>query len=92
MTGNPGEQRCYVEAQLGLYEKTCAGWFFWTFRKQWEGEMGWSFRDAVRAGTFPEHVGLRIKGGQHSVAQLDGEQERERRERVRDAEHNTALG
>lgn len=92
LTGSPGEQRRYVEAQLGLYDTTCAGWFFWTFRKQWEGDMGWSFRDAVRGGTFPEHVGLRVLGGRHSVAQMNGEQERERRVRVRDMERDAALG
>jgi predicted ABC-type ATPase len=56
--------------------------------------MGWSFRDAVQGVTFLEHVGLRVKGGQHSIAQIDGEQERERREleKVPDAKRNTDSG
>jgi glucan 1,3-beta-glucosidase len=89
MTGNPGERRRYIEAQLGLYEKTCAGWFFWTFRKQGEGDAGWSFRDAVRAGVFPEFVGLRIRD---SFARMDGEHEQKRREKARDEERDKALG
>lgn len=91
MTGDHGEWRRYIEAQLGLYEMTCAGWFFWTFRKQGEGDAGWSFRDAVRGGEFPQFVGLRVKQ-QYSSAQINGEQERERRERVRDEERDKALG
>lgn len=90
MTGDHGEWRRYIEAQLGLYEMTCAGWFFWTFRKQGEGDAGWSFRDAVRGGEFPQFVGLRVKQ-QYSSAQINGEQERERRERVRDEERDKVL-
>ena len=41
------------EAQLQLYERCCAGWFFWTYKKETRGDTGWSFRDAVDAGVFP---------------------------------------
>jgi glucan 1,3-beta-glucosidase len=40
LTRSPGERSRYVDTQLGLYEKTCLGWFFWTFHKQWEGDEG----------------------------------------------------
>ncbi|KAH9887994.1 glycoside hydrolase [Cubamyces lactineus] len=46
-------KRAYVEAQLQLYERCCAGWFFWTYKKETRGDTGWSFRDAVDAGVFP---------------------------------------
>lgn len=56
-----GARREFVEAQLQLYERYCAGWFFWTYKKEHEGDNGWSFRDAVGAGVFPGFVGLRAQ-------------------------------
>jgi glucan 1,3-beta-glucosidase len=52
-------QREYVEAQLALYERVCAGWFFWTFKKQNPGDSGWGWRDAIATGVFPPWVGMR---------------------------------
>ena len=43
LMGSPGERRRYIDAQLGLYETMCSGWFFWTFRKQQGDDEGWSF-------------------------------------------------
>lgn len=62
LTGKHGEQSEYVRAQLALYEKCCAGWFFWTYKKQWTGDTGWSLRDSVDGGVFPDRVGLQRKG------------------------------
>ncbi|KIJ11716.1 glucan 1,3-beta-glucosidase [Paxillus involutus ATCC 200175] len=53
------ERKRYVAAQLALFERYCAGWFFWTYKKQQAGDQGWSFRDAVEAGVFPNFVGMR---------------------------------
>lgn len=50
------ERRAYIDAQLSLYEKYCAGWYFWTYKKEQEGDKGWSLRDAVGAGVFPNNV------------------------------------
>ncbi|KAL6306461.1 glycoside hydrolase superfamily [Sparassis latifolia] len=65
---NPGSLQCvddenrakreYVEAQIQLYDRYCAGWFFWTYKKEHRGDRGWSLRDAVDAGNFPSSVGL----------------------------------
>ncbi|KAG6813861.1 hypothetical protein H0H92_006268 [Tricholoma furcatifolium] len=63
LTGTPGEQREYIQAQLDLYDRCCAGWFFWTLKKQWAGDTGWSLRDSVAGGVFPDRVGLRKKEG-----------------------------
>jgi len=52
-------KRTFLEAQLALYERECAGWFWWTYKKQWPGDDGWSLRDAVQSGVFPNWVGLR---------------------------------
>ncbi|KAH7920763.1 glycoside hydrolase family 5 protein [Leucogyrophana mollusca] len=49
----------YVQAQLALYEQHCAGWFFWTYKKEQPGDQGWSFRDAVKWGVLPSHFGLK---------------------------------
>ena len=59
---NQGHARSqFIQAQVDLYEQYCAGYFFWTYKKQWEGDRGWSFRDAVRGGVFPKSIGLRPK-------------------------------
>ncbi|KAG6369179.1 glycoside hydrolase superfamily [Boletus reticuloceps] len=55
------ERARYVAAQLALFEQHCAGWFFWTYKKQYRGDQGWSFRDAVEAGVFPDRVGVYLK-------------------------------
>ncbi|TCD69535.1 Glucan 1,3-beta-glucosidase 3 [Steccherinum ochraceum] len=52
-------RRDYIAAQLALYERYCAGYYFWTYKKEHAGDKGWSFRDAVDAGVFPSHVGIR---------------------------------
>ncbi|KAJ3508976.1 hypothetical protein NLJ89_g5465 [Agrocybe chaxingu] len=59
LRGTPGEQRNFVNAQLELFDRTCAGWFFWTYKKQHPGDTGWNFRDSVEAGVFPSFVGAR---------------------------------
>ncbi|KAF9218682.1 glycoside hydrolase [Gyrodon lividus] len=52
------ERKRYIAAQLNLFERHCAGWFFWTYKKQQPGDQGWSFRDAVEADVFPNFVGM----------------------------------
>ncbi|KAG6852880.1 hypothetical protein C0991_008393 [Blastosporella zonata] len=84
LTGKPGEQREYICAQLELYERHCAGWFFWTYKKQWAGDTGWSLRDSVGAGVFPDRVALRRRG-----QILKDEDQRCRK---RDEEKDQALG
>jgi len=58
-SGGWEETKQFIDAQIRLYDKTCAGFFFWTFKKQHPGDFGWSLRDAVGAGTFPDRIGLR---------------------------------
>ncbi|KAI0765919.1 glycoside hydrolase [Trametes elegans] len=55
-------KRGFVDAQLALYERHCAGWFFWTYKKEARGDSGWSFRDAVEAGVFPPEFRRRLAG------------------------------
>ncbi|GLB43151.1 putative glycosyl hydrolase 5 (cellulase A) family protein [Lyophyllum shimeji] len=83
LTGAPEEQKEYVQAQLQLYERSCAGWFFWTYKKQQAGDTGWSLRDAVGGGVFPEWVGMRRT--------REVVRDEERRAKVRDEERDEAL-
>lgn len=55
-----GAKREFVDAQLALFERDCAGWFWWTYKKEHRGDSGWSMRDAVEKGVFPGWVGLRL--------------------------------
>ena len=59
LSGKLNEQKDFINAQLQLFEKSCGGWFFWTYKKQNRGDTGWSFRDAVEAGVFPDFVGIK---------------------------------
>lgn len=52
------ERTKFIQAQLDLFERHCAGWFFWTYKKERSGDLGWSFRDVFDAGLFPGRVGL----------------------------------
>lgn len=71
----------YVKAQLALYERYCAGYFFWTYKKDKGRDPGWSFRDAVDAGVFPSFVGLKAR----AQAPIQYDQDRDvRRDRRRD--------
>ena len=56
-------RREYIVAQLDLYERYCAGWFFWTYKKEQPGDRGWSLRDAVSSGVFPPSIGMKTKIG-----------------------------
>jgi len=58
-SGGWEETKQFIDTQIRLYDKTCAGFFFWTFKKQHPGDFGWSLRDAVGSGTFPDRIGLR---------------------------------
>ncbi|KAG8965808.1 Glucan 1,3-beta-glucosidase 3 [Tulasnella sp. 419] len=51
------QRRVFVRAQLDLFEATCAGWFFWTYKLKTGWNAGWSFRDATRAEILPSFFG-----------------------------------
>ncbi|THH11948.1 hypothetical protein EW145_g355 [Phellinidium pouzarii] len=61
-SGEAGEQdrqrRMLAQAELELFERHCAGWFFWTYKKDgWDA--GWSLRDTVVAEIMPAWHGIR---------------------------------
>lgn len=61
------QRKKWVSAQMELYEKSCSGHFFWTYKKEETPgggggggkDPGWSLRDAVEAGVYPSWVGLK---------------------------------
>ncbi|PPQ71288.1 hypothetical protein CVT26_011938 [Gymnopilus dilepis] len=83
LRGVADEQRHFISAQLELFERVCAGWYFWTYKKQWQGDTGWSWRDASDRGVFPSPVGIR----QREV----GHEDAHRQTVARDAAKNRAL-
>lgn len=83
-----GEQAEYVKAQIGLYEKLCGGWFFWTYKKNGGKDTGWSFRDAVEAGVLPEWVGgMKVDRGR-----WEAREKQDRREPVKHDVREKAIG
>lgn len=61
LMGEEDEVKNYVSAQLELYERYCAGWYFWTYKKQQRPDAGWCLIDAVEAEVFPPKVGMTAK-------------------------------
>ncbi len=45
--------RAYASAQLAVFERHAAGWFYWTYRTQDGG--AWSFRTCVENRWLPDH-------------------------------------
>jgi len=58
LMGEEDEVKNYVSAQLELYERYCAGWYFWTYKKEQRPDAGWCLIDAVEAEVFPPKVGM----------------------------------
>lgn len=56
------QRRVFARAQLELFEKHCAGWFFWTYKKEgWDA--GWCLRNAMMAAIMPSWFGVMRKDG-----------------------------
>ncbi|KAL5523241.1 EXG3_1 [Sanghuangporus sanghuang] len=61
-SGEAGEQdrqrRVFARAELDIFERHCAGWYFWTYKKDgWDA--GWSLRDTTVAEIMPSWYGIR---------------------------------
>ncbi|KAF8631479.1 hypothetical protein AX15_002389 [Amanita polypyramis BW_CC] len=77
LRGEEDEVKNYVLAQLELYEKACAGWWFWTYKKEHRPDVGWCLIDAIDAEVFPSKVGM--------TATRWSSGDEERREHVKDS-------
>lgn len=50
-------RREFVKAQIEVFERNTAGWWFWTYKKGDGWDAGWSAKDAGRAEILPKWVG-----------------------------------
>ncbi len=75
---DPGEQdrqrRVFVRAQWETYDVTCAGSFFWTYKKGQGWDAGWSARDSRLADIIPQWQGG-VKRGEGKGILTDNEKE-----------------
>lgn len=56
------QRRVFVRAPFELFEKHCAAWFFWTYKKE-ECDAGWCLRNAPTAAIMLSWFGVRRKVG-----------------------------
>ena len=57
------QRRVFLRAELDMFEECCAGWFFWTYKKQEGWDAGWDLRNARLADIVPCFVGKRPYDG-----------------------------
>jgi glucan 1,3-beta-glucosidase len=50
-------QREFVRAELEMFERHAAGWWFWTYKKGEGWDAGWSAQNATQAEILPNWVG-----------------------------------
>ncbi|EJC98279.1 glycoside hydrolase [Fomitiporia mediterranea MF3/22] len=56
------QRRVFARAELGIFERHCAGWYFWTYKKD-SWDAGWSLRDTIVAEIMPSWFGIRKVSG-----------------------------
>ncbi|KAH6880300.1 cytoplasmic protein [Coprinopsis sp. MPI-PUGE-AT-0042] len=55
-------RREFVQAQMEVYDRsTCGGWYFWCYKKEYAGDVGWSFKEAMEKGIFSGKFGMVAK-------------------------------
>lgn len=72
--GNEDQQRPakaeYAHNQWKSYDKFCAGYFFWTLKKEGGPDTGWGFYTAVERGVLPQHLDPH-RGRRKSLQELE---------------------
>lgn len=67
------QRRAFCRAELDMFERFAAGWFFWTYKvRRWlydqnrheDWDSGWSARSACEADVMPKWVGFQVKNQQ----------------------------
>ena len=56
------QRRVFVNAEIELFNRHTAGWWFWTYKLEEPWNAGWSARNASQAEILPGFVGTRFKG------------------------------
>jgi glucan 1,3-beta-glucosidase len=53
------QKRLFLRAEIDVMECCCAGWYFWSLKKEEGWDCGWSAKDAATAEILPAWVGGR---------------------------------
>lgn len=61
----------YAHNQWKSYDKFCAGYFFWTLKKEGGPDTGWGFYSAVERGVLPRHLDPH-RGRRKPIHELQG--------------------
>ncbi|KAJ1030487.1 hypothetical protein NDA16_001396 [Ustilago loliicola] len=61
----------YAHNQWKSYDKFCAGYFFWTLKKEGGPDTGWGFYSAVERGVLPQHLDPH-RGRRKPIQELEG--------------------
>lgn len=56
--------------QWKSFDKFCAGYFFWTLKKEGAPDSGWCFYSAVEKGVLPQHLDP-LRGHRKSIQELE---------------------
>lgn len=67
----PSAKAEYAFNQWKSYDKFCAGYFFWTLKKEGPPDSGWGFYSAVEQGVLPQHLDPH-RGQRRSIHELEG--------------------
>ncbi|KAI1085635.1 glycoside hydrolase family 5 protein [Whalleya microplaca] len=68
--GNEDFYRAWFRAQVLGYEKSAAGWTYWTWKSQL-GDWRWSYQEAVAAGIIPKDLDSMANSGICGTQHLD---------------------
>lgn len=60
----------YAFNEWKSFDKFCAGYFFWTLKKEGAPDTGWGFYSAVERGVLPQHLDPH-RGQRKSVQELE---------------------
>lgn len=63
------QQQLWATAQLDAYNLVCAGFFFWTLKKEGPSDTGWCLYTAIEQGVLPAGLG-QPRGARSSAQQL----------------------
>ncbi|KDN51963.1 glycoside hydrolase family 5 protein [Tilletiaria anomala UBC 951] len=70
------QQKDWGHSQLDMYEKHCAGYYFWTLKKEGNKDLGWCLYSAIEQGVLPSNLAMFALGSGRNQHQSREELER----------------